>query len=75
MPKPDYYHEKQISSSGFKLIAGIDEVGRGTLAGPVVAGVIIIEIKNLLESGRVKDVFESNFSNVEHLKTFGENFR
>ena len=54
MPKPDYYHEKQISSSGFKLIAGIDEVGRGTLAGPVVAGVIIIDINDNVEQTLIK---------------------
>ena len=54
MPKPDYYHEKQISISGFKLIAGIDEVGRGTLAGPVVAGVIIIDINDNVEQTLIK---------------------
>ena len=32
----------------------------------------ILEIKELLESGRIKDVFQSNYSNVEHLKSFGE---
>ena len=46
MPKPNYYYEKQILRSGFNLIAGDDEVGRGTLAGPVVAGVAIIDIND-----------------------------
>jgi len=32
----------------------------------------ISEIKQLLESGRIKDVFGSNYSNVEHLKSFGD---
>ena len=32
----------------------------------------ISEIKELLESGRIKDVFGSNYSNVEHLKSFGD---
>jgi len=32
----------------------------------------ITEIKELLESGRIKDVFGSNYSNVEHLKSFGD---
>lgn len=49
MPNPNYYYEKQILSSGFKLLAGIDEVGRGTLAGPVVAGVVIIDINDKVE--------------------------
>jgi len=34
----------------------------------------ISEIKNLLESGRIKDVFESNYSNAEHLRSFGDKF-
>jgi len=34
----------------------------------------ISEIKNLLESGRIKDVFEINYSNVEHLRSFGDKF-
>jgi len=34
----------------------------------------IIEIKELLESGRIKDVFKINYSNVEHLRSFGDEF-
>jgi nucleoside-diphosphate-sugar epimerase len=34
----------------------------------------IIEIKELLESGRIKDVFKINYSNVEHLRSFGDKF-
>lgn len=34
----------------------------------------ISEIKELLESGRIKNVFESNYSNVEHLRSFGDKF-
>lgn len=31
------YHERKAKSCGFKFIVGIDEVGRGPLAGPVVS--------------------------------------
>ena len=34
--------EKDLYSKGYKLIAGIDEVGRGPLAGPVVAAAVIL---------------------------------
>lgn len=34
--------ENQCYADGFKLIAGIDEVGRGPLAGPVVASAVIL---------------------------------
>ncbi len=36
-------HERRLSSSGYKSIAGIDEAGRGPLAGPVVAGAVILK--------------------------------
>jgi ribonuclease HII len=34
-------HEKDAWSKGFKAVAGIDEAGRGPLAGPVVASAVI----------------------------------
>ncbi|MCS6874337.1 MAG: ribonuclease HII [Pyrinomonadaceae bacterium] len=36
--------EKQICLEGFRLIAGVDEVGRGCLAGPVVAAACILDL-------------------------------
>ena len=35
--------ERQLRDSGFRTIAGTDEVGRGCLAGPVVAACVILE--------------------------------
>ncbi|MBP8717785.1 MAG: ribonuclease HII [Candidatus Atribacteria bacterium] len=35
--------EKELSLSGYHYIAGIDEVGRGALAGPVVAAAVVIK--------------------------------
>lgn len=37
-----YKEEKQIYQHGFNLIAGVDEAGRGPLAGPVVAAAVIM---------------------------------
>ena len=34
--------ERDLRSEGFRLIAGVDEVGRGPLAGPVVACAVIM---------------------------------
>jgi ribonuclease HII len=34
--------EKQVCAEGFVLPAGVDEVGRGALCGPVVAGAVIL---------------------------------
>lgn len=35
--------EAQLRKAGFRCIAGIDEVGRGSLAGPVVSAVVILK--------------------------------
>lgn len=35
-------YERELHQQGFTLIAGIDEVGRGPLAGPVVAAAVIL---------------------------------
>ena len=35
-------HERRLWGSGRSLIAGVDEVGRGPLAGPVVAAAVIL---------------------------------
>jgi ribonuclease HII len=35
-------YEKQLKEKGYQWIAGIDEVGRGPLAGPVVAAAVIL---------------------------------
>src|SRR5215831_5824856 len=46
--------EKQAWAAGAKLVAGIDEVGRGSFFGPVVAAAVILEpdyrIKGLRDS-------------------------
>ena len=44
---PDFKREQALLSSGFKWIAGVDEVGRGPLAGPVVAAAVILDPENL----------------------------
>ncbi len=36
--------ENQLKEKGFRHVAGIDEAGRGPLAGPVVAAAVILEI-------------------------------
>jgi ribonuclease HII len=39
---PNLDHENELKAQGYELIAGIDEVGRGALAGPVVASAVIL---------------------------------
>ena len=41
--------EEKLHSNGVKLIAGIDEAGRGPLAGPVVVGIAIMPENSMIE--------------------------
>jgi ribonuclease HII len=40
---PDLSLERSIYQQGLRLIAGVDEAGRGPLAGPVVAAAVILD--------------------------------
>ncbi len=39
---PSFTEERLLEAQGYRYIAGIDEVGRGALAGPVVAAAVIL---------------------------------
>jgi len=39
---PTFIEEERLRVQGYRLIAGVDEVGRGPLAGPVVAAAVIL---------------------------------
>ena len=39
--------ERELLSQGFKTIAGVDEVGRGPLAGPVVCAAVVMPLKEI----------------------------
>ncbi len=40
---PNFTEEKKLLKNGYKYIAGLDEAGRGPLAGPVVAAAVFIK--------------------------------
>lgn len=43
--------EQQAIAEGFRFVAGVDEVGRGCLAGPVVAAAVILDLTRPLPDG------------------------
>lgn len=42
-PGPDLSRERDAWASGLRVVAGVDEVGRGALAGPVVAAAVVLD--------------------------------
>lgn len=46
---PDYEYEKAAVSSGFNTVCGVDEAGRGPLAGPVCAAAVILPEDTVIE--------------------------
>ncbi len=41
--RPSLRVERALQRDGYRLLAGMDEVGRGALAGPVTVGVVLID--------------------------------
>ena len=66
-------YEKELYAQGIDLIAGVDEVGRGPLAGPVVAAAVILpkgcKISGLNDSKKIpkskhKEIYEAVLQNA-----------
>lgn len=45
VPDPDYARESALRLQGFAAVCGVDEVGRGPLAGPVTAAAVLLDPK------------------------------
>ena len=54
--------ERSFLSSGVRLLAGVDEVGRGALAGPVSVGIAVVNLEN---HGLLADVRDSKLLKPE----------
>lgn len=57
---PTYEYEEAANNSGFATVCGIDEAGRGPLAGPVFAAAVIlplgVEIEGLNDSKKLSEL-------------------
>lgn len=42
-------YERELNAQGYKYICGVDEVGRGPLAGPVVCAAVIMPLDDLID--------------------------
>ncbi|MBQ8741394.1 MAG: ribonuclease HII [Clostridia bacterium] len=56
---PDFSYENQAVNNGYKFVCGVDEAGRGPLAGPVCAAAVILpkdcEIEGLNDSKKISE--------------------
>lgn len=52
---PTLDYERRFRSSGARLLAGVDEVGRGALAGPVSVGIAVVDLQQQKLLADVRD--------------------
>lgn len=66
--KDNHRYEKKYYSLGYNLIAGVDEVGRGPLVGPVVAACVILpkgyDLKGLTDSKKLSEKKREYFYDI-----------
>jgi ribonuclease HII len=72
----DFFREQEAWSRGFLRLAGVDEAGRGPLAGPVVAAAVVFppgtELEGLNDSKKFSPKKrESLFETIQKLADFG----
>lgn len=53
--KPTRVLERSLLRSGYPLVGGIDEVGRGALAGPVSVGVVVVDLRTRTAPAGLRD--------------------
>jgi ribonuclease HII len=63
---PNFNEEIKLLKKGFKAIAGLDEAGRGSLCGPVVAGAVFLDYKFLFQNNNQK--IKSEFDKIRDSK-------
>lgn len=63
--KDNYRYERKLKKQGVNLIAGVDEVGRGPLVGPVVAACVILpdqfDLEGLTDSKKLSEKKREEF--------------
>jgi len=55
MNYPNFNEEKKLWRDGYNIVAGIDEAGRGPLAGPVVAAAVYFDKKFKIKNLKIND--------------------
>lgn len=67
---PTLRYERQLLREGYGRIAGVDEVGRGSLAGPVVAASVILPVQSRAQMSRLRGIRDSKQMTAEGRQHF-----
>ena len=73
MDCPDLFNETEAWQAGFQQVAGVDEVGRGPLAGPVTAAAVILNPKAIPDG--LNDSKKLSAKRRESLSELGRQFQ
>lgn len=65
-------YEKELFEQGYPFVAGVDEVGRGPLAGPVVAAAVILPLE---EAKRIAGINDSKKLSKKKRETLAEKIK
>jgi ribonuclease HII len=69
---PDFSREEKLFKKGYKCIAGVDEAGRGPLAGPVIAAAVVFSDNKIIDKLIKKGVRDSKILSVKKREYFYE---
>ncbi len=74
-PAPTWEHELDLCSQGALLVAGVDEAGRGSWAGPLVAGAVIFPQPGVLAERMRRDELAAELSLLRDSKLLSSTVR
>jgi ribonuclease HII len=74
-PVPDFQIERALVDSGATFVAGMDEVGRGAIAGPVMVGVVVVHRDIVLRAEIPKGLADSKLLSEKRRETLVEPVR
>ncbi len=73
MNYPNFSEEKKLWKQGINMVVGLDEAGRGPLAGPVVAAAVCIKPQTLMINDQSNSK-KSKSKNISGIKSLGFNW-
>lgn len=73
--QPTFEHEKILWNSGYKWVAGIDEVGRGAFAGPLVAAGVIFPKDSTVVESLLSDIRDSKLLSSSKRQIFAQKIK